>query len=83
MLPEQFRQISSPLKLDAWRRGLQGHPDRDFVGYILRGIEKGFRVGFAADLVSLRARNRNMLSATDHAQVVAEYLDREMQEGGW
>ena len=38
--------ISTPLKCDAWARCLSAHPDKEFVAYILQGINSGFHIGF-------------------------------------
>ena len=61
--------------------GMAKHPDQDFVGYILGGIECGFRVGFDPGLVSLRCRSHKLLSAMEHERVVADYLGKEMKAG--
>ena len=64
----------TPLKLEAWAEALQDHPDRAFALYIQRGIANGFRIGFEAGAAPLRPRGANMLSASEHAEVVERYL---------
>ena len=69
-----------PLVLPHWESMLADHPDKDYVGYLLKGIERGFRIGFdrGGKLVSAR---KNMLSAVEHPEVVAEYLLKEKERG--
>ena len=56
---------------------LEGHPDQNFAGYILRGIREGFRIGFDAHLSSLKSSGRNMQSAAEKPEVVSKYLQEE------
>ena len=76
-----MRQIATPLKLDVWSKQLADHPDGEFVGYILRGIEKGFRLGFGASLSKLVARRGNMISASEQPGVIRQYLKEEIAGG--
>ena len=72
--------ITTPLKLLAWKRMLQHHPDHDFVHYILLGIERGFqiRVNRSKGLTSAK---KNMQSAAQNPEVIEEYLQKEMEKG--
>ena len=79
--PEQLCRVDTPLRLGAWRRLLASHPDEAFVGYILRGIEQGFRIGYSGNREQLRAAKHNMLSAGEHPEVVSKYLEEEWQMG--
>ena len=47
--PAQLQTISFPLRdyLSAWQLALGFYPDKDFISYILEGINCGFRVGLA------------------------------------
>ena len=42
------------------------------------GFEKGFRIGYSAEAPELRPSRFNMISATEHPQVVAEYIVKEL-----
>jgi hypothetical protein len=53
-------------------------PDKQFVDFILQGIEKGFRIGF--DRCSVQA-SRNMLSALQNPSPVDDYLESEVAAG--
>ena len=76
-LPEALYQINTPTKVEVWQRELEGHPDKAFSHYILQGLEQGFRVGFEYSS-SLLPPKRNMLSATQHREVVSDYLREEL-----
>ena len=69
----------TPLRLQAWRKELVGHPDRDFVDYILCGLEQGFRIGFNKQSVQLKCRQGNMLSASEQPEVVENYQQEELR----
>ena len=75
----ELSNVHTPLRLEAWHRRLQSHPDRDFVDYILRGIEKGFRIGANPEAI-LRPASRNMESAKQHPDVINEYLQKETHQ---
>ena len=47
--------------------------------YLLRGIKDGFRIGFRAAALQLKARKTNMPSVLDHPEVVTEYIKEEVQ----
>jgi len=58
------------LRLNEWTKELQAHPEQLFTNYILRGIDKGFRLGFNSSLVKLKSCPLNMLSTEEHPEVV-------------
>lgn len=80
--PAQLQTVSSPLwdHLSAWQLALGSHPDKDFISYILEGINCGFRVGFDHSR-SLYPSRHNMPSAKDHGKVVESYLAGEVSAG--
>ena len=45
-LPGELSRITTPLKIQAWREGLQSHPDTNFSQYVIQGIREGFKIGF-------------------------------------
>ena len=79
-LPPVLTEIITPLKVEAWRKALSTHPDRRFCQYITDGLEKGFRIGFNYNSQSIRSAKSNMRSATQHPQVVSDYITRECME---
>ncbi len=80
-LPLGLCKIVSPLRTEKWAEWLAGHPDQAFAGYILRGLQQGFRVGFNPGLCKLKARPMNMTSRDEHPEVVAAYLEAEVAHG--
>ncbi len=68
--------ITTPLRQREWERSLAGHPDAAFAMYICSGLKEGFRVGYCRNY-PLKSATRNMESATQHPEVVAEYLRKE------
>ena len=64
--------IVTPLSLDAWKNNLRSHPDRDFVQYLLSGIQEGFKFGFDYSHFTCGKGRCNMLSATKNAAVVKD-----------
>ena len=49
--------------------------------YILRGIEREFRIGFNPRTVKLRSRDRNLISASEHPEIVRSYREEEQSAG--
>ena len=76
-----LHHVRTPLRVDQWQLVLATHPDRDFVGYLLEGMQAGFRIGFNYTMHSCALTRGNMLSTLDHPEVVAEYLENELKEG--
>ena len=71
----------SPLQLAEFQHELAHHPHRAKVQYVLDGIAHGFSSGFNASWVALRSSLRNMRSATEHPDVIDEYLATEIAKG--
>ena len=78
----QLQGVSSPLsaRWERWREGLRAHPDKAFVGYILSGLQHGFRVGFDYTC-PLHPARQNMQSAKHHPTVIDEYVQGEQVQG--
>ena len=77
-IPVWLQTVSSPLVQQEWARDLADHPDHVFRDYILAGITHGFRIGFDYRRYTCRPASSNMRSATDNAEVVQAYLDKEV-----
>ena len=45
-VPPAATAISSPLKVNNWKRLLSDHPNRPLVDFFINGIIEGFRIGF-------------------------------------
>ena len=76
----QLGYISTPLKPSAWEQYLCSHPDKDFVTYILKDIQQGFRIGVNTTANCISA-NKNMHSAILNPQVIEEYIKQEIELG--
>ena len=63
----------------AWAGALEGHPDPEFTEVIVQGLNDCFRIGFdrASPLIPA---DRNMPSATEHDDVVSDYIDAELRK---
>ncbi len=81
VLPQPFSKVVTPLKASAWELALAGHPDEQFVHYLLQGMQGGFRIGFQHGSAELTSAHSNMLSAHQQASVVARYLQVELAQG--
>ena len=75
-LPPEMQHISTPLKINAWERGLRNHPDKQFTEYLIQGITQGFRIGFNYSQ-PLRSSKNNMISADQHPEIIDDYLANE------
>ena len=78
--PTPMAAIRTPHKWDEWDRALGQHPDQRFRKYIVDGIRWGFRVGFDYSRTCRKAK-RNMASASQQPQVIADYLSKECAAG--
>ena len=72
--------VTTPLAVSAWRNLLISHPNRELVHFFLTGIMHGFRIGFDHVSCPLSSSKRNLLSASDHPEVIDEYLLTELHE---
>ncbi len=81
-LPEEMKEIIAPLRWREWDHSLWNHQDQRFRKYIVDGIRHGFRVGFNYELASsVRSSSHNMVSASEHPEVIQGYLAEECSEG--
>lgn len=76
----RLMRVSTPLKVEAWRKALHQHPDSDYARYITEGIQYGFHIGMQATS-GLHPAGSNMLSAKNNPQVIDDYLQKELQNG--
>ena len=76
-----LKVIRTLLILPAWEKGLRGHPDPTYRGYLLDGLEHGFRIGFDPQATSCRSAEKNMPSVKKNEKVVAERLATEVGLG--
>ena len=74
--PPELLPIITPLKWDTWASALQSHPDQDFVTNIIEGLRFGFGIGFNYASHACTPAKCNMLSTSQHPEVIDEYLKR-------
>lgn len=81
-LPTDIETITSPLNVAEWQEHLKNHPDVVFKAFILAGISSGFRLGFDySHQQQLKPRKGNLLSTTEHPDVVDNYIQNELAQG--
>ena len=80
-LPGDVGVVRTPLRVAAWEVALRRHPDCEFVGFLLRGMAQGFRIGFDRSAVVLKSAKRNMRSTKEVSEVVQAYLQAEKDAG--
>ncbi len=77
-----LQEIITPLRWREWDHSLWNHQDQRFRKYIVDGIRHGFRVGFNYEpALSVRSSSHNMVSASEHPEVIQGYLAEECSEG--
>ena len=75
-----YARINTPLNIGSWAHSLRNNPDKDYVRYILTGIEHGFQIG-VKDHSPLRSASKNMQSANQNEDVIENYLSKEIAAG--
>ena len=73
-------EVHTPLNTGAWEEALREHPDKQFSGYVVRGLRNGFRIG-AVRSQRIRSADRNLPSAAQHPGVITDYLSTEARLG--
>ncbi len=69
----------TPLEWQQWERELEGHPDREWVDLLVRGIKEGFRLGHDQTKVVLEERGGSMYEVSQHRGIIKEYLEKEVR----
>ena len=72
--------VTSPFHTHERSRQLAAYRDQAFVDYVLRGITQGFRIGFAYSR-AIHSAKTNMRSASEHPQIIEEYICTELAAG--
>lgn len=79
ILPTPMKHIQTPAIAAVWEKQLAGHPDRQFVRYILQGLDQGFRIGFQHSSSRLQQAGSNMW--IKDPKVVSDYIAEELAVG--
>ena len=80
-VPPGATVISTPLRVDHWKRMLTDHPNRPLVDFFITGLTEGFRIGFRDQSTPLKSAKWNLSCALQHPDVVQTYLTEEMALG--
>ncbi len=71
--------VVTPLVWQQWEEELREHPDREWVEFLVTGVREGFRLGHDQSKVVLKERRGTMYEASQHREVIQEYLEKEVQ----
>ena len=77
-LPQDWCRRVTPMHLSFWEAELADHQDWEFASWVCKGIKQGFHIGFSDKNTVLHPSRFNMLSATDHPQIIREYITKEL-----
>ena len=79
LVPSHLQSIVTPINLHFWQQELQTHKDTEFTKLILKGLARGFRIGFKPERLphKLKPAKLNMLSAFKHPKV-DDYIAKEL-----
>jgi len=80
-IPLMARVIKTPLLPDAWLHKLRIYPLQDLVQYFIHSVTMGFRLGSNGGM--LQSPKKNLKSATDHPNVVDDYLKKSYHLAGY
>ena len=72
--------VVSPLNVSQFTLDLAGHPDRQAVAYVLKGLQHGFHLGFQPAR-RLKPAKKNKPSAFQNPKVIDDYLANEVARG--
>ena len=67
--------VTSPLILESWVKELSSHPDKAYAQYIIRGISRGFRIGYNRRHHLCQSHSAML---TQNPEVISQYLSREV-----
>lgn len=73
-VPACLSTIHTPLCARVWACRLHINPDREFTAFLIRGFSQSFQIGLDYGGASSKPAKNNMVSAKEHPEVVAKYL---------
>ena len=71
--------VSTPINTVALNAELSSHPDKNFVKFLITGLEQGFDIGYSGP--QIERTSHNLLSAIQNPLIVDSYLSKEVAEG--
>ena len=78
--PSNFRPATT-LVSQEWHQALLGHPDREFVSYILSGIAQGVHIGVDRSKTIRSSKEGNLPSVRHYPSVVSRHIAVERAAG--
>ena len=75
----QQPSVSTPIDVDVLEHELSSHPDRNFVNCLLNSLGFGTRIGYTGP--HLPRVSCNLISASQHPEVVSRNIDKEVNLG--
>ena len=72
--------ISTTLHVEEWVSALVPHPDQAYVEYLIRGMQKGFRIGFEWGK-PLESAKSNLSLSVFKPEVISSYIVAELDKG--
>jgi len=73
--------IVTLLSLPGWNDLLSGYPDQDLIHFFLKGISKGFRIGYNYKECTCKPAWKNLLGAVFHQEIVDQFLQSGILSG--
>jgi len=70
------------LQWEAWAAALRSHPDAEFAGFILEGIQHGFRIGYNHKDHTFSLAHKNLPSVAEHPDIIYTNRSSQRQNAG-
>ena len=79
--PLSWPRCPTPLRQEVFTHYLRSHPDCGFASYVTRGLQEGFRIGYARQGNRLRSVTRNHPSSLANGAVIDSHIAAELRAG--
>ena len=76
-MPPELQENTTHINLEFWKEQLAPHPDKESTSLIINGLRSVFRIGFDPGS-PLKSSMCNLISTTDHEEVVSKYIQDEL-----
>ena len=80
LYPQTIWHATTPINVDKLESDLQGHPDQDFVHFLISGLKHGFDTGLS-DMPTTSLECQNLKSARSDPIFVSAALQQEVAKG--
>lgn len=72
--------VNTPVNIDILHLWLKDHPDKEFVSYLINGLQFGFHTGFQT-IPETPFECKNLRSAEKHSECVGDLIQQEVNKG--